>query len=62
MSELKIFYKENEKIKVAKTINKLKELDKKDIIWIDLLDVSDKTEDTLEDAKSGRRYNILPFS
>lgn len=48
MSELKIFYKENEKIKVAKTINKLKELDKKDIIWIDLLDVSDKTEDTLE--------------
>ncbi len=48
MSEIKIFYKENEKIKVAKTINKLKELDKKDIIWIDLLDVSDKTEDTLE--------------
>ena len=48
MSEIKIFYKENEKIKVAKTIEKLKELDKKDIIWIDLLDVSDKTEDTLE--------------
>ena len=48
MSELKIFYKENDKIKVAKTINALKELDKKDIIWIDLLDVSDKTEDTLE--------------
>ena len=48
MSEIKIFYKENEKIKVAKTIDKLKELDKKDIIWIDLLDVSDKTEDTLE--------------
>ena len=45
MSEIKIFYKENEKIKVAKTIDKLKELDKKDIIWIDLLDVSDKTED-----------------
>ncbi len=48
MSELKIFYKDNEKVKVAKTINALKELDKKDIIWIDLLDVSDKTEDTLE--------------
>jgi magnesium transporter len=48
MSELRIFYKDNEKIKVAKTINALKELDKKDIIWIDLLDVSDKTEDTLE--------------
>lgn len=48
MSELRIFYKDNEKIKVAKTISALKELDKKDIIWIDLLDVSDKTEDTLE--------------
>lgn len=48
MSELRIFYKDNEKIKVAKTISALKEMDKKDIIWIDLLDVSDKTEDTLE--------------
>ncbi len=48
MSELRIFYKDSEKIKVAKTINALKELDKKDIIWIDLLDVSDKTEDVLE--------------
>jgi len=48
MAELRIFYKDNEKIKVAKTISALKELDKKDIIWIDLLDVSDKTEDTLE--------------
>lgn len=48
MSELRIFYKDNEKIKVAKTIRALKELDKHDIIWIDLLDVSDKTEDTLE--------------
>ena len=48
MAELKIFYKDNEKIKVARTISALKQLDKKDIIWIDLLDVSDKTEDTLE--------------
>ncbi|MBR1426009.1 MAG: magnesium/cobalt transporter CorA [Paludibacteraceae bacterium] len=48
MSELRIFYKDNDRIKVAKTIRALKELDKKDIIWIDLLDVSDKTEDTLE--------------
>ncbi|MCQ2333106.1 MAG: magnesium/cobalt transporter CorA [Paludibacteraceae bacterium] len=46
--ELKIFYKDNEKIKVARTLTALKELDKKDIIWIDLIDVSDKTEDTLE--------------
>ncbi len=48
MSEIKIFYKDKEKIKVARTISALKELDKKDIVWIDLLDVSDKTEDTLE--------------
>ena len=48
MSEIKIFYKDKEKIKVARSLSALKELDKKDIIWIDLLDVSDKTEDTLE--------------
>ena len=48
MSEIKIFYKDKEKIKVARAISALKEIDKKDIIWIDLLDVSDKTEDTLE--------------
>ena len=48
MSELKIFYKDSDKIKVVKTLSALKELDKKDIVWIDLLDVSDKTEDTLE--------------
>ena len=48
MSELRIFYKDNDKIKVAKSISALKQLDKKDIVWIDLLDVSDKTEDTLE--------------
>lgn len=48
MSELRIFYKDNEKIKVAKSISALKALEKKDIVWIDLLDVSDKTEDVLE--------------
>ena len=48
MAELKIFYKDSEKIKVARTISALKQLDKKDIIWIDLLDVSDRTEETLE--------------
>ena len=47
MSELKIFYKDdNERIRVARSINALKDLDKHDIVWIDLLDVSDKTEDT----------------
>ena len=48
MAELKIFYKDTEKIKVARSISALKQLDKKDIIWIDLLDVSDRTEETLE--------------
>mgnify|MGYP003300677095 CR=1 FL=1 len=48
MSEVKIYYRDKEKIKVARSISALKELDKKDIIWIDLIDVSDKTEDTLE--------------
>ena len=48
MAELRIFYKDNDKIKVSKTLNTLQTIDKKDIIWIDLLDVSDKTEDLLE--------------
>ena len=48
MSELKIFYRDDDRIKCSKSINMLKELDKKDIIWIDLLDVSEKTEDVLE--------------
>ena len=50
MSEIKIFYKDKEKIKVARTISALKELDKKDIIWIDLLDVQrDNVQGTKED-------------
>ena len=52
MAELKIFYRDTEKqdkIKVGRSVNILSSLDKKDIIWIDLLDVSDKTEGVLED-------------
>ena len=51
MAELKIFYKDknNDKIKVGRSVNILNSLDKSDIIWIDLLDVSDKTEGVLED-------------
>lgn len=48
MAELRIFYKDSEKIKVSKTLNILQSIDKKNIIWIDLLDVSDKTENLLE--------------
>ena len=52
MAEFKIFYRDKDKqdkIKVGRSVNILSSLDKKDIIWIDLLDVSDKTEGVLED-------------
>lgn len=48
MSELRIFYKEKEKIRIARTLDILKEIDKKDIIWIDLLDVKEEVENELE--------------
>ena len=51
MAELKIFYKDKDKdkIKVGRSVNILNSLEKSDIIWIDLLDVSDRTEGVLED-------------
>lgn len=49
MAELRIFYKDRDKIKISKALSILQTIDKKDIIWIDLLDVSDKTEGALED-------------
>lgn len=48
MSELRIFYKEKEKIRIARTLDILKEIDKKDIIWIDLVDVKEEVEAELE--------------
>ena len=48
MSELRIFYKENEKIRIARQLDTLKEIDKKDIIWIDLVDVKEEVENELE--------------
>lgn len=48
MSELRIFYKENDKIRIARQLEILKEIDKKDIIWIDLLDVKEEVENELE--------------
>lgn len=48
MSELKIFYKEREKIRIARNLDILKEINKKDIIWIDLLDVKAEEESELE--------------
>lgn len=48
MSELRIFYKENEKIKISKSLDILQRIEKKDIIWIDLLDVKEEVETELE--------------
>ncbi|MDD5184148.1 MAG: magnesium/cobalt transporter CorA [Paludibacter sp.] len=49
MSELKIFYHENGKIKISKSLDMLKKIDIKDLLWIDLNDVPEKIEDELED-------------
>jgi magnesium transporter len=48
MSELRLFYQENGRIKISKSIDVLQKIDKKDIIWIDLNDVPDAIETELE--------------
>jgi magnesium transporter len=48
MSELRLFYLEDSRIKISKSIDILKKIDKKDIIWIDLNDVPDAIETELE--------------
>ena len=48
MSELRIFYKDKEKIKISKSLDILQKIEKKDIIWIDLLDVKEEVETELE--------------
>ena len=48
MSELRIFYKESEKINISKTLDILQSIDKKDIVWIDLQDVKEEIESELE--------------
>lgn len=48
MSELRIFYFENSRLKISKTIETLKKTDLKDVIWIDLNDVSEDIETELE--------------
>ncbi len=49
MSELKIFYHEDNKIKISRNLDILKKVDLKELIWIDLNDVSDEIEDKLEE-------------
>ncbi|MFV0472560.1 MAG: magnesium/cobalt transporter CorA [Paludibacteraceae bacterium] len=48
MSELRLFYHETGKIKIAKTLDILNKIDQKDIVWIDLNDVSLDVETRLE--------------
>lgn len=48
MSELRIFYHENNRIKIAKSLDILKKVERRDLIWIDLIDVSDAVETELE--------------
>ncbi|MBV5282888.1 MAG: magnesium/cobalt transporter CorA [Paludibacter sp.] len=49
MSELRIFYHEDNKIKISKSLDILKKVDLKELVWIDLNDVSEEIEDKLEE-------------
>lgn len=48
MSELRLFYHENGKLKISKSLDILKKVDLNDLIWIDLNDVPDAVETELE--------------
>jgi magnesium transporter len=48
MSELRIFYHEDAKIKISKNLDILKKVNLKELIWIDLNDVSEAIETELE--------------
>lgn len=48
MSELRIFYHEDGKIKISKSLETLKKVNLTDLLWIDLNDVSDAIETELE--------------
>jgi magnesium transporter len=48
MAELRLFYQEDGKIKISKSLEILKKVNMSDVIWIDLIDVSDAVETELE--------------
>ncbi|MCQ2343546.1 MAG: magnesium/cobalt transporter CorA [Paludibacteraceae bacterium] len=48
MSELRIFYKENGRIKIAKTMDILRDVELAELLWIDLNDVTVEVESELE--------------
>ncbi len=49
MSELKLFYQENGRLKVSRNIELIKKIPLSQFIWIDLNDVTEDLEDKLED-------------
>jgi magnesium transporter len=48
MAELRLFYQEDGRIKISKSLDILKKVKMQDVIWIDLIDVPDATETELE--------------
>lgn len=48
MSELRLFYHEDGKLKISKNIDTLKKVDLRNLIWIDLNNVSEAIENELE--------------
>ncbi|MDR2839747.1 MAG: magnesium/cobalt transporter CorA [Paludibacter sp.] len=48
MSELRLFYQESGRVKLSKSLDTLKKVEKKDLLWIDLIDVPDAIETELE--------------
>lgn len=48
MSELRMFYHEDGKLRISRNIDTLKKIDLKELIWIDLNDVSEEIETELE--------------
>lgn len=49
MSELRLFYLENSKLKISKNLDTLSKIEMKDILWIDLNDVTENVENRLEE-------------
>ena len=47
MSEFKLFYRENGRLRISKDIHTLKNVQKEDILWIDLNDVEVEVESEL---------------
>ncbi len=48
MSELRIFYHEENRLRISRNLDTIKTIDLKQLIWIDLNDVSDEIETELE--------------